>query len=74
MAAAFFAGVAVTAALAQTPLAASIPTPALNHDSRLPAPPETPGFPRPGGRDTHPDEYPIKGLVYASWDEALVSG
>ena len=45
---AFIAGMVVTAALAQTPIAAGVFSPKLSHESVVPAAPGTPGPIEPG--------------------------
>lgn len=65
MAIAFIAGMIVTVALAQTPVAPDIFAPQSSHEPIVPAPPDIRDFLKPGGSpDTTPAKYPVSELVF----------
>jgi hypothetical protein len=75
IAVAFIAGMAVTAALSQTPVAADIFSPRVIHESIAPALPATPDSPRNGGNpDTgNPIKPGLQKPFFAVAEEAVLS-
>ena len=66
MAIAFFAGMVITIALAQTPVAADIFSPKASQETIVPALPDTPNHTKPSDRHdtTNPEKPRICELVY----------
>jgi len=71
MAVAFIAGMAITAVLAQTPVAADIFPRRVTHEPVAPAPPNTHDFPKTGDSTDNRNPAPyINELVYTLIEEA----
>jgi hypothetical protein len=72
MVVAFIAGMAITAALAQTPVAADIFSPRSIHQPVVPAPLAAPDSPKAGDSldPSHPVKPCLSELVYAIFEEA----
>lgn len=76
MASAFIAGMVITAVLAYLPLITDILSHNLSEESAVPAPSEAPDSLKPDGsyEGNTPAKHFIYELVYAPFDEAILSG